>query len=78
MQRRRRNAVGFKSSSINWFLLRYLLASLIRASNKPRTGWQHSGGNLRSLIDHTRPSEGGTRRKPTQTPGEPLTAGEDP
>lgn len=51
MRRRRRNDIAFKSNPIHWFLLRYLLASLIRAS----PGWHHSGGHLWSPINQTCP-----------------------
>lgn len=61
MQRRRRNNIAFKSNPIHCFLLRYLLAPLIRASKRAGTGWHHSGGNLWSLINQMCPQTVGTR-----------------
>lgn len=86
MRRRRRNNIAFKSNPIHWFLLRYLLASLIRASNGTGTRWHHSGGHLWSLVNQTCPQTvGGTRaseEKPTQTPGKhakpPRSGGKSP
>lgn len=46
----------------------YLLASLIRASNRAGTRWQHSGGNLWSLINQMCP----------QTVGRTTGTGENP